>query len=66
MKSEAELYRIMPDFKGVIQKWICDGLGEDIAWIGDSYTFGIAYKGKMIAGLIFNNYRKNTDVWLTI
>lgn len=66
MKSEAELYKIMPDVNGVIAKWICDGLKEDTDWIGDSYTFGIAYKGKMAAGLILNNYRKDLDVWLTI
>lgn len=66
MKSEAELYRIMPDYMGVIQKWVCDGLGEDTQWIGDSFTVGIAYKGKIIAGIILNNYRKDLDVWLTI
>ena len=66
MKSEAELYRIMPDYMGVIQKWVCDGLGEDTQWIVDSFTVGIAYKGKIIAGIIMNNYRKDLDVWLTI
>ena len=66
LKSEPVLYKIMPDFDGVIQKWICDGLKEDTDWIGDSYTFGICYKGKMVGGIILNNYRKDLDVWLTI
>jgi len=66
LKSEPVLYKIMPDFNGVIQKWICDGLKENTDWIGDSYTFGICYKGKMVGGVILNNYRKDLDVWLTI
>ena len=66
LKSEPVLYKIMPDFNGVIQRWICDGLNEDTDWIGDSYTFGICYKGKMVGGIILNNYRKDLDVWLTI
>ena len=66
LKSEAALYEIKPDCGGVIQKWICDGLGENTDWIGDSYTFGISYKGQIIAGIIMNNYRKDLDVWLTI
>ena len=66
LKLEQALYKIMPDYKGVIQKWICDGLNEDTDWIGDSYTFGICYKGKMVGGIILNNYRKDLDVWLTI
>lgn len=56
----------MPDCGGIIKKWICDGLGEDTNWVGDNYTFGIAYKGRMVAGLIFNNYRANLDLWMTI
>jgi RimJ/RimL family protein N-acetyltransferase len=66
MKSEAELYRIKPDCGGVIMKWICDGLGEDTDWVGDSYTFGIEYRGQIVGGIIMNNYRKDLDVWLTI
>ena len=64
--SEAVLYRIAPDADGSIQKWVCDGLGEDTDWIGDSFTFGVFFKSELIAGIIFNNYRKNLDVWLTI
>lgn len=66
MKSEAALYRIKPDCGGVIMKWICDGLGEDTDWVGDSYTFGIEYRGQIVGGIIMNNYRKDLDVWLTI
>lgn len=66
MKPEAELYSIKPDFDGSIQKWICDGLGENTDWIGDSYTFGICYGGRMVGGIIMNDYRKDLDVWLTI
>jgi len=66
MKSEAGLYRIKPDCGGVIMKWICDGLGEDTDWVGDSYTFGIEYRGQIVGGIIMNNYRKDLDVWLTI
>lgn len=66
MKPEAELYSIKPDFDGSIQKWICDGLGENTDWIGDSYTFGICYCGRMVGGIIMNDYRKDLDVWLTI
>jgi RimJ/RimL family protein N-acetyltransferase len=66
MKPEAELYSIRPDFDGSIQKWICDGLGENTDWIGDSYTFGICYGGRMVGGIIMNDYRKDLDVWLTI
>ena len=66
MKAEAALYRIKPDYGGVIMKWICDGLGEDTDWVGDSYTFGIEYRGQIVGGIIMNNYRKDLDVWLTI
>ena len=66
MKAEAALYRIKPDSGGVIMKWICDGLGEDTDWVGDSYTFGIEYRGQIVGGIIMNNYRKDLDVWLTI
>lgn len=66
MSLETEFYKIMPDFGGIIKKWICDGLGENTDWVGDNYTFGISYKGKMVAGLIFNNYRANLDLWMTI
>jgi len=66
MKPEVELYSIKPDFDGSIQKWICDGLGENTDWIGDSYTFGICYGGRMVGGIIMNDYRKDLDVWLTI
>lgn len=66
MKPEAELYSIKPDKDGSIQKWICDGLGENTDWIGDSYTFGICYDGRMVGGIIMNDYRKDLDVWLTI
>ena len=66
MNKEAELYKIMPDCQGVIAKWVCDGLGENTDWIGDNYTFGICRQGKMVAGIILNNYRKDLDVWLTI
>jgi hypothetical protein len=61
-----ETYRIMPDCGGVIKKWICTGLNTDMDWVGDSFTFGICYKGKMVGGIILNNYRKDLDVWLTI
>lgn len=66
MKSEAGLYKIWPDCCDVILQWICAGLGENTDWIGENYTFGISYKDKMVGGLIFNNYRPNVDVWLTI
>lgn len=65
-KSVPALYKIMPDCNGVIAKWVCDGLGEDTEWIGDNYTFGICRQGKMVAGIILNNYRQDLDVWLTI
>lgn len=66
MSMEQEYYKIMPDSGGIIKKWICDGLGEDTNWVGDSFTFGVCYRGKMVAGLIFNNYRANLDLWMTI
>ena len=66
MSMEQEYYKIMPDSGGIIKKWICDGLGEDTNWMGDSFTFGVCYRGKMVAGLIFNNYRANLDLWMTI
>ena len=66
MSLETGFYKIMPDCGGIIKKWICDGLGENTDWVGDSYTFGISYKDKMVAGLIFNNYRANLDLWMTI
>ena len=66
MSMEQEYYKIMPDSGGIIKKWICDGLGENTNWVGDSFTFGVCYRGKMVAGLIFNNYRANLDLWMTI
>lgn len=66
LKPEAALYRIMPDCDGAILRWVCNGLRENTEWVGDSYTFGVCYKGRMVAGIILNNYRKNKDVWLTI
>lgn len=66
LKSEQGYCSIIPDCNGVIAKWVCDGLGYDTNWIGDNYTIGIKNKKNIIAGLIFNNYRDNVEVWLTI
>ena len=57
---------IIHDECGVIKDWVCFGLGEDTQWCGENYTCGFSRNGKMIGGLIFHDYRKNTDVWWTI
>jgi RimJ/RimL family protein N-acetyltransferase len=66
MKSEVELCKIVPDLDGSIAKWVCDGLKENTDWIGANVTIGIFLGGNLIAGIIFNDHRKDIDVWLTI
>lgn len=65
-KQDRGLYKIIPDSGGLLKNWICDGLGETSDWVGENYTIGILYDNKLIGGLIFNNYRVNVDIWLTI
>lgn len=66
MQSEMAYCKILPDSGNIISNWVCEMLGFDNSWVGDNYTIGIELEGKMIAGIIFNNYRKNCDVTLTI
>lgn len=67
MNREAASYnQIGADRDGYVTKWVCDGLGEDINWVGDHVTMAVHRDGKLIAGIIFNDIRPNSDVWLTI
>lgn len=66
MSKAAASCDIVTDSGGLIADWVCKGLGENIDWIGDNLTIGIVSDGKLLAGIIFNNYRPQTDVTLTI
>ena len=71
MKSETEFYKkmqcqILPDSGGIIADWVSSGLGYGKKWNEYNITFGFAYGGKLIGGLIYHNYREKTDVWWTI
>lgn len=62
-----EVYmEIIQDSCGLIAHWVCSSLGESDAWVGENYTIGFVEGGKLVGGLIFNNYRPNHDVWWTI
>lgn len=66
MSREAAQYRIAPDHDGSITKWVCDGLGENTDWVGGHVTMAVYLGGRLVAGIIFNDIRPGTDVWLTI
>lgn len=57
---------IIPDCNGVIKDWVCMGLKEGKKWCGENYTCGFVRDGKLIGGLIYHDYRLDTDVWWTI
>lgn len=64
MKSEAVLCK--PDLDGSIMKWTCQGLKEDINWVGDNVTIGVYLNNELIAGIIINEIRPNVDAYMTI
>lgn len=64
MTSEVVSYR--PDDTGGVLKWVCDGLGDDVADYGANLTIGVWLGNILIAGIILNDLRNNLDVWLTI
>lgn len=58
--------QIIPDSNGAIKDWVCAGLNENTDWCGENYTCGFVRDGKLIGGLIYHDYRLDTDVWWTI
>jgi len=68
MKQAQELcdVTVYPDDSGYTTKWVCDGLNEDVNWVGANLTLSIKLKGELIGGLIYNDLRPNVDVWWTI
>lgn len=66
MNKEAESFRITADSDGSVTKWVCDGLGEGMDWVGGYVTMAVYRGSKLIAGIIFNDIRPGRDVWLTI
>lgn len=64
LKPEPVLYK--PDDTGEVIKWVCAGLGDKVADYGANLTIGVYLGNKLIAGIIFNDHRKDIDVWLTI
>lgn len=58
--------KIVPDADGQITEWICQGLNEQPESFGSHLTVGIAYAGKLIAGIIFSSIEPNLNVWLSI
>ena len=54
------------DRQNMIAGWVCRGLGFDTSWLGPNFTVGIAEEGRMLGGVIFNDWRPGTDVWWTI
>lgn len=64
MKSE--MVYCKPDNDGSVARWVCAGLGDNIAEYGANLTIGV-YKGEtLICGVILNDLRPNIDVWMTI
>ena len=62
----SEYVQILLDVSDDITHWICRGLNSNEDWIGKHITYGFALDGKMLGGLIFNDVRRNHDVWWTI
>ena len=63
-----EVYmEIIQDSCGLIAHWVCSSLAESDALVGENYTIGFVEGGKLVGGLIFNNYRPNngneTQIW---
>jgi len=55
-----------PDTTGEVLKWVCAGLGDDVADYGANLTIGVWAGTILLAGIILNDHRPNVDVWLTI
>ena len=54
------------DLKGDVVCFVCKGLKQSLDSFGKNITLGVSYKKHLIAGVIFNDIRPKTDVWLTI
>ena len=61
-----EYVQILLDVSDDITHWVCRGLNSNEDWIGKHITYGFALGDKMLGGLIFNDIRRNHDVWWTI
>lgn len=64
MKSERVFCK--PDNTGEVLKWVCAGLGDEVADYGANLTIGVWLGKILIAGIILNDHRPNVDVWMTI
>lgn len=60
---ETELCRIFADEDGTVHAFVREGLNENIV---PGVAMGIAYAGKLIGGIVFNDIRPERDCWLTI
>jgi len=66
MNWEKECCRIVADDDGRIIRWVCRKLQMPEYAENACCAIGFMYRGKLIGGVIYGNYRPNHDVWLTI
>lgn len=66
MSREAGYCRIVTDTDGAVARWVCDGLGLGLDWVGSNYTCGFVLNGELIGGLIFNDIEAGKNLWWTI
>lgn len=63
---EKDYCKIIPDTNDIIAQWVCEGLKTDTGWLQNYITFGVLYKTKIVAGLIFHDIHYGQDVTWTI
>ena len=59
-------YEILPDLSDTVADWVCRGLRLCNVWRGQNLTYGFAYNGKMVGGLIFHDLQRHREVWWTV